>query len=67
MDKLSLYSQFNSLPQHLKDEVMDFIEFLKLKSKKTKKTNKREFGCLKGKIEMNSDFEQPLDDFKEYR
>jgi len=66
MDKLSLYSQFNSLPKHLKEEVLNFIEFLQMKSKKSKKKNKREFGCLKGKIKMSQDFDQPLDDFKEY-
>jgi hypothetical protein len=25
------------------------------------------FGCLRGRISMTEDFEEPLDDFKEYR
>lgn len=66
MDNLSLYTQLNSLPQHLKDEVQDFIEFLKMKADKSKKPSKRKFGCLQGKINMSDDFDQPLEDFNEY-
>ena len=67
MNNLSLYTQINALPQHLKDEVMDFVEFLKSKAEKSKKKNKeRNFGCLKGKIKMADDFDAPLDEFKEY-
>ncbi|MDN5202315.1 DUF2281 domain-containing protein [Fulvivirgaceae bacterium BMA10] len=69
MDNLSLYTQINSLPEHLKKEVMDFVEFLKLKAEKSKKQNskkERQFGVLKGKIKISSSFDAPLDDFNEY-
>lgn len=37
-------------------------------TEKKHKSNKREkgFGCLKGKVWMADDFNEPLDDFKEY-
>ena len=47
-------------------EVVDFIAFLKSKQMKTEKKKKREFGILKGKIIIHSDFDKPLEDFKEY-
>lgn len=37
MDNLSLYTQINSLPSNLKQEVSDFVEFLKTKTDKQKK------------------------------
>ena len=30
-------------------------------------TNLKGFGCLRGKISMAADFDEPLEDFKEYR
>ncbi len=67
MDNLNLYTQINSLPTNLKEEVKDFVEFLKTKSSKHKKSiTTRKFGILKGKIELSSDFDSPLADFKEY-
>lgn len=61
-----LNTQFNSLPDSLKKEVVDFIALLSKKSKKGKKSGKRKFGILKGKIHMAVDFDAPLEDFKEY-
>lgn len=64
----TLYSQIESLPEHLKKEVKDFVEFLLLKSKNEHRQPKeeRKAGTLKGKIVMLKDFDAPLDDFKEY-
>ena len=67
MNNVSLYTQIDSLPEKLKDEVRDFVEFLIKKSgKDNKKKKTREFGVLKGKIHMSPDFDEPLEDFKEY-
>ncbi len=67
MDKLSLYTQINNLPSNLKQEVLDFVQFLEMKLKKEEKLKKsRRFGALKGKIKMSDDFDEPLADFKEY-
>lgn len=67
MENLSLYTQLESLPSDLKKEVLDFIDFLKSKMEKEPMPQKsRQFGILKGKITMASDFDEPLEDFKEY-
>jgi len=66
MRSISLYTKINSLPENLRKEANDFIDFLLQKSKKIKKSKKRKAGFLKGKIEISSDFDESLDDFKEY-
>lgn len=66
MNNISLYNKINSLPDNLKREVLDFVEFLQTKSKKEVSPKPRTFGSLKGKIKMAEDFDAPLEDFKEY-
>lgn len=66
MTDVSLYTKINSLPEHLKAEVNDFIDFLISKKESGKRRKNRKAGFLKGKIEMSPDFDEPLDDFKEY-
>lgn len=66
MDNVSLYNKINSLPENLKKEVQDFVEFLQTKTKKAPGKKPRAFGSLKGKIKMTEDFDAPLDDFKDY-
>ncbi len=65
MGQLTLQTKLESLPPDLKKEVSDFVDFLISKSKPaTKKPAK--FGSAKGKIKMSTDFDEPLDDFKDY-
>ncbi len=69
MNNEVLYQEFVSLPEGLKKEVKDFIDFLKLKYsvKEGKSANKeRVFGISKGKYTLSNDFDEPLDDFKDY-
>lgn len=66
MTDVQLYSEIASLPSELKQEVSDFVAFLKQKSKTKKVIDKRVFGYAKGAFEMSDDFDEPLDDFKEY-
>ena len=66
MTDLQLYTTLSTLPSHLKEEVQDFIEFLKAKSKKEKEIKQRKFGYAKGYFVMKPGFDEPLDDFKEY-
>lgn len=67
MTESQLFLQINSLPEAMKREVMDFIEFLMKKNKKPSKRKKeRKFGCAKGMFTMHPDFDEPLTDFKEY-
>ncbi|UXE66776.1 MAG: DUF2281 domain-containing protein [Chryseotalea sp. WA131a] len=61
-----LLVEIDSLPANLKQEVADFVGFLKSKSKKTRKLKSREFGFAKGKIQLAKDFDEPLEIFKDY-
>ena len=73
MNSIAFYTKINSLPEQLQKEAMDFIDFLfqKTFSKKENdiKSNKKmfpKFGSSKGLYKMSPDFDEPLDDFKEY-
>lgn len=72
---LVLYNKILQMPEEVKDQVNDFIDFI-ISRKELKKdeldhsgkstNDKRPFGILKGKIKMADDFDEPLDDFKDY-
>jgi Protein of unknown function (DUF2281) len=66
MTDFQLYAQISALPADLKKEVSDFVEFLKQKAKPKTKLKKRQLGVAKGLITMSPDFDEPLEDFKEY-
>ena len=51
------------LPPTQKEQVLDFIEFLE---RKYDQRPRPVFGSGKGTFEMMPDFDEPLDDFKEY-
>jgi hypothetical protein len=66
MTNVQLYSQISTLPSDLKKEVSDFVAFLKNKSKTGKKIKERQFGYSKDFFKVADDFDDPLEDFKEY-
>jgi hypothetical protein len=66
MEQLQLFTKINYLPADLKSELNDFIDFLLSKSKKRNNKKQPKFGSGKGLIYLSSDFDEPLDDFKEY-
>ena len=66
MEHVQLYAKISSLPNDIRSEVNDFIDFLIKKNKKEIKKKKPKFGCAKGQIYISPDFDEPLDDFKEY-
>ncbi len=66
MTNTSLILEINSLPKDLREEVVDFVEFLKKKSRAKSKLKMREFGFAKGKIKLSADFDEPLDEFKNF-
>lgn len=75
MDALVLYSKIELLPEHLKKQVLDYIEFLLSReanvhqSKQPKSSSpkfKSGFGGAKGMFVMSPEFDEPLEDFKEY-
>ncbi|MGZ3872658.1 MAG: type II toxin-antitoxin system VapB family antitoxin [Mucilaginibacter sp.] len=61
------------LPENLKLKAERYIDALLDEAKKTANTNpktevngNRGYGSLKGKIWMSEDFNEPLEDFKDY-
>ena len=67
MRNTSLKIEINSLPKSLRDEVADFIAFLKTKTKNKSSLKYWEFGFANGKIHLSNDFDEPLDMFNEYK
>jgi|APTNR8051073442_1049403.scaffolds.fasta_scaffold07799_2 hypothetical protein len=75
MDTLALYSKIELLPEHLKKQVLDYIEFLLIREGKGQQLEQPEtpgykakpgFGGAKGMFVMSPDFDEPLEDLKEY-
>ena len=64
MTNTSLKMEINSLPKELRDEVAGFVPKQKKKTASKTKLTAREYGFVKGKIEMSKDFDKPLDVFK---
>ncbi|MEB3280259.1 MAG: DUF2281 domain-containing protein [Lyngbya sp.] len=68
----TILEKFEALPDSLKTEVVHYIDFLLEKYVQTSPQpeppkKKREAGLLKGKIWMSDDFDQSLEDLKNYR
>jgi len=67
MDIETSMNLLNQLPEDLKRQVGDYIEFLYEKYQAEEEPlKKRKFGCAKGMFEMSEDFDEPLEDFKAY-
>lgn len=66
MTDVQLYKKLQNLNPSLKSEVFDFVDFLLTKQEKAMKPKKPQFGCAKGRFKMSPDFDEPLDDLKEY-
>lgn len=66
MENSLLYYKIMKLPDNLKKEAEDFIEFLNMKSKRPTTDKKPKFGSAKGTFLIKEDFDEPLEDFKEY-
>ncbi len=69
-----ILSHLQQLPEALKQEVLHYVEFLRTKLGDQPATvapppfvsRKTMFGSAAGKYIMSDDFNEPLDDFKEY-
>ena len=66
MSDVQLYSRITALPEDLQKQVADFVEFLETKTASKVENKKRKFGYAKNFFQMSDDFDEPLDDFKEY-
>ncbi|RDV14293.1 DUF2281 domain-containing protein [Pontibacter diazotrophicus] len=67
MADIDIYMKLATLPDDMKKEVGDFVDFLKSKAKAKRKVEvQRKAGLAKGLIKMKEDFDEPLNDFEEY-
>lgn len=69
MENITLYNKISALPDQMKTEVADFIDFLVSKAKTEKQratSHTPKFGSGKGMFTMQPDFDEPLEDFKDY-
>ncbi len=69
MAENTLLYEIEQLPDTLKQDALNYIFYLKkeyLLPIKPKKNEKRIFGRVKGKYKLAPDFDEPLEDFKEY-
>ena len=63
----ALIKKISSLPENVQEEIIDFIDFLTQKHQvKIDSHIIPEYGSLKGTFRMADDFDEPLEDFKEY-
>jgi hypothetical protein len=67
-----IFQEIQNLPESLQQRVLDFVQFLKSRQvgkqadKADEAPKKRIFGLAKGKIHLAPDFDEPLEDFREY-
>ncbi len=66
MDTLLLDYKFSNLPDNMKLEVLNLIDFLTSKNEKAS-NQKPKFGSAKGLFKMKKNFDDPIDDFKDYQ
>ena len=73
----SLYLNLQQLPEQIQIQVFDYVQQLVQKYSFVPRTNQinepvsndtpyRQFGKFKGKIKYPDDFNEPMEDFKEY-
>jgi hypothetical protein len=66
MEVQTLNKKIKLLPDEFKKEAEQFIDELLEKAINSKEKPIRDSGFLKGKIYISDDFDEPIDDFKEY-
>ncbi|WP_342084579.1 type II toxin-antitoxin system VapB family antitoxin [Dyadobacter sp. OTU695] len=68
MNDVELLKKVSELPDNLKEEIGNYIDFLLQKSAEADSSKKPlKFGMMKDTfIMVSDDFDEPLDDFKEY-
>ncbi|MCU0444740.1 MAG: DUF2281 domain-containing protein [Microscillaceae bacterium] len=70
METSVLLAKFSILNVEAQQELLDFLEYLSQKQEKIRTTAQAShplvFGELAGSFKMSTDFDAPLEDFKEY-
>lgn len=60
-----LFVKINSLPEDIRKELEEYVDKL-LKRLKKEPKKKRPIGLAEGMITIPDDFDEPLEDFKDY-
>lgn len=60
MDEKILLEKIKVLPDNLKAELIDFLNFLTSRNKESKQNGKPVFGSAKGMFVIHDDFDEPL-------
>jgi hypothetical protein len=66
MNSISLYTKYSSLPENLKNEISDYLEYLIQKHRPKESKKHPQPGCMKGTFIMPDNFDVPLEDFSDY-
>lgn len=68
MSTAMVMADFQALPEDLQEKAAQYISLLKQEADKqhAERPRKRIFGLNKGKYKMAPDFDEPLEDFKDY-
>lgn len=67
MSTTELLKKVSELPENLKEELDNYIDVLLQKNAENKSPKvPLRFGMMKGTFIMSDDFDEPLEDFKEY-
>lgn len=65
--KSAAVAEVEKVQEEMLPELIDFIGYLNFKSARAlREKPKRQLGTLEGKIKIADDFDEPLEDFKEY-
>jgi len=66
MDSATFQTKIHLLPKPMLQELELYLDYLLFKNKKKIHKKHPKAGCMKGTFKMKNDFDEPLDDFKEY-
>ncbi len=66
MNTLELIQKIDSLPENKKEEVLDFVDFMLTRIELKSLKRKPVFGSGIGMLKLKDNFDDPIDDFKEY-
>ncbi len=67
IEEKAILSQIQQLPDQLKQEVLHYAEFLQSKyNTQNQKPKRRKAGSAEGKFKLAPNFDEPLEDFKQY-
>jgi len=66
MYSTALYSQISLLPPSVQNEANHYLEFLVEKYNNVQSKKHPKAGCMKGTFTISPDFNEPLEDFKDY-